>query len=69
MGFSTLVRTCNLRYFFALPMIAKVTAIVEIDSGGQKEPGFSFGRPVPGSGSTLFRMIHRIQFEVGTVGH
>ena len=53
MGFSTLVRICNLRYFFALRMIAKVTAAVEIDAGSQKEPGFSFGSPVIGSGSTL----------------
>jgi hypothetical protein len=28
-------------------MIAKVTAAVEIDSGGQKDPGFSFRKADP----------------------
>jgi hypothetical protein len=46
MGFSTLVRICNLRYFFALRIVAEVTALVEIDSGAQKTPAFRSGWPV-----------------------
>jgi len=63
MGFRTLVRLYNLRYFFALRMIAEVTALVEIDSGAQKTPAFRSGWPVCRSGNTPFSMIHRIQFE------
>src|SRR5580692_3324682 len=63
MGFSTLVRICNLRYFFALRIVAEVTALVEIDSGAQKTPAFRSGWPVFRSGNTPFSMIHRIQFE------
>jgi len=33
MGFSTLVRICNLRYFFALGRIAEVAKVAKIDSG------------------------------------
>ena len=47
MGFSTLVRICNLRYFFALRIVAKVTAVVEIDFSSQKGPRFSFGKAGP----------------------
>jgi hypothetical protein len=32
MGFSILVRICNLRYFFALGKIAKVAKVAKIDS-------------------------------------
>ena len=34
MGFSTLVRISNIRYFFALGRIAKVAKVAKIDSDG-----------------------------------
>ena len=44
MGFSTLVRICNLRYFFALDSIAKVARASKIGPDQQKPLDFSLGK-------------------------
>src|SRR5580693_3532656 len=63
MGFRSLVRIDNIRYFFALRHHCQSGGAVEIDSGTSEMSGFSFRKAGAWIRRRLFRMIHRIQFE------